>query len=1050
MSEFQKINSFIDLQATEAEKKAFLKQVEDIMKGLSGIGKIEVKLQGDKGVKDTVSSMGELKKKQDELTLATKEYEKIANQLATTQAKLNAAESQAAKDLAESKNQLQQRNAAIKDEIKLNQAAEGSINQKRVQLKQLQAQYDALGAAERKAATGGTLLKEIQKLDKELKSLEGSTGRFQRNVGNYSGAVKTLEKALGEVKKKMDDFNNSGNANSQVLEQLIKEEQLLTQLVESQANGFASATSELKNNEKALMALSAAGLESTEFYKELLKQTANLKDNVGDLKAEIKNLSSDTKLLDGLVGSAQVLASTYGIAQGAAALFGDENEQLQKTFVKLQAVTTILTGLQSIQNALQKESSVLLFAQTARTTALAAAQKLYTFATGGATVATNALRTALIATGIGAILVLISSAASAMSSFASSTKDSADAADGLKISLDNLNESFDDLISNQERQNKLAIAQAKANGAGDATILALESKGIEERRKLLIEKKKILDNQYNNENLSAKELADLNKDRLALQGAIADAESEIEIKRLDSIARNNEKRNELGKKAAEDRKKALEAERAAQFELAKILQDESARGLEDVANNDANGYQERIDALNQAKVIRAGIIIAERDFELKNAELTAGQRLLIEQKALVALRDLENENAKQSAEIAKQTGDQQKAEREKAINDSIKLEEEAFANRIALLETQRDTELLAISDAVASGQMSQEDAAKKRLKIQQGFQAESLESELTYYEKLADVMKGFGIDTVEIEKKIAAARLAISATGNSEKEFEAEKARIGKLKELYKDLANEVGETFKSIITGAFERQKNAIQEQIDLVELRKAKDIEAAQVAIGTEEEKAARVALINARAQTQKEALERRQRQIDVQRARFEKAFNIAKVIADTASAIVNQLKLTPLPAGAPLAAAIGAIGAIQLARIIATPIPKYAEGTDDHQGGLAWVGDGGKRELVITPSGKVTVTPNTPTLMDLPKHSVVLPDVDKLKAGAFMNPGMAPLESDRTMAEVYAKYGEKMIKAIQNQPRTVVKNTHAGWELSHQRGKDWLTYIHQNTQF
>ncbi len=39
------------------------------------------------------------------------------------------------------------------------------------------------------------------------------------------------------------------------------------------------------------------------------------------------------------------------------ALFGDENEELQKTFVKLQAVMAVLQGLQGIQNVLQKESA---------------------------------------------------------------------------------------------------------------------------------------------------------------------------------------------------------------------------------------------------------------------------------------------------------------------------------------------------------------------------------------------------------------------------------------------------------------------------------------------------------------------------------------------------------------------------------------------------------------------------------------------------------------------------------------------------------------------
>ncbi|MDM5199257.1 hypothetical protein QUF79_14645 [Fictibacillus enclensis] len=53
-----------------------------------------------------------------------------------------------------------------------------------------------------------------------------------------------------------------------------------------------------------------------------------------------------------------------------------------------------------------------------------------------------------------------------------------------------------------------------------------------------------------------------------------------------------------------------------------------------------------------------------------------------------------------------------------------------------------------------------------------------------------------------------------------------------------------------------------------------------------------------------------------------------------------------------------------------------PKYARGTASHPGGLAIVGDGGGEELIRTPDGKVSLSPNTDTLVNLPKGSSVLP--------------------------------------------------------------------------
>ena len=71
---------------------------------------------------------------------------------------------------------------------------------------------------------------------------------------------------------------------------------------------------------------------------------------------------------------------------------------------------------------------------------------------------------------------------------------------------------------------------------------------------------------------------------------------------------------------------------------------------------------------------------------------------------------------------------------------------------------------------------------------------------------------------------------------------------------------------------------------------------------------------------------------------------------------------------------AIAVGITGATQLARAIAAPLPQYKDGTLDHKGGLAVVGDGGVSELVVEPDGTAYLTPSKSTVLDLPKHSQV----------------------------------------------------------------------------
>src|SRR5206468_1600145 len=137
-----------------AEKEQLLTMVKDIVSKLQGVGQIEVKINGATGAKEAISQMGDLKKGQDALAISVKEYETLVNNLAKAQAKLNALESDAGKELLATKAAQAARNKEIKDEITLNQAAEGSLTQKRVLLKQLQKQYDDLAASARNASQG--------------------------------------------------------------------------------------------------------------------------------------------------------------------------------------------------------------------------------------------------------------------------------------------------------------------------------------------------------------------------------------------------------------------------------------------------------------------------------------------------------------------------------------------------------------------------------------------------------------------------------------------------------------------------------------------------------------------------------------------------------------------------------------------------------------------------------------------------------------------------------------------------------------------------------
>ena len=85
----------------------------------------------------------------------------------------------------------------IQKNIQQNTEQEGSLVSLRGQLSQLTRQYDELSEADRTGDIGKGLQKNIMEVQKKLTEAEQSTGRFQRNVGNYSKSFQDAFSAMG-------------------------------------------------------------------------------------------------------------------------------------------------------------------------------------------------------------------------------------------------------------------------------------------------------------------------------------------------------------------------------------------------------------------------------------------------------------------------------------------------------------------------------------------------------------------------------------------------------------------------------------------------------------------------------------------------------------------------------------------------------------------------------------------------------------------------------------------------------------------------------------
>ena len=199
-----------------------------------------------------------------------------------------------------------------------------------------------------------------------------------------------------------------------------------------------------------------------------------------------------------------------------------------------------------------------------------------------------------------------------------------------------------------------------------------------------------------------------------------------------------------------------------------------------------------------------------------------------------------------------------------------------------------------------------------------------------------------------------------------------------------------ISEGLSTMVIGMYDRQ-------IEKIEERQKKNEEAAEEekeriedlvnsgVISTEVGEARKRAAEQTTADKNKE-LEKQKAEIQQKQAKWDKANSIIQATIATSLAVTKALP------NFVIAAIVSAMGAAQIAMIAAQPIPKYAKGTKDksHPGGLAIVGDGGKREVILTDSGAY-ITPSVPTLVDMPKHAEVIPDIVDYKKMALRSDAM-----------------------------------------------------------
>lgn len=941
----------------------------------------------------------------------------------------------------------------LNNETKMMQAAEGSYQRLSLELERMKMAQKQLNEEQKNGAEGKALEKEIQTLDAHLKDMAADMGEFQRNVGNYAIAGKSLRTELKELTMQM----------AQML---------------------------------------ADGVDPTsEAFLQVAERAGTLKDAMADAKDTINDYANDTQGLTQGISVIETAVGGWQAFEGALSAFGMESEDAAKATQKLMGIMSMMNGIQKISTELTTngtgayrayhailkllgiEKATLTTATAAEATAMqteavaatetavaesavAAGTEAATVASGahtaavgvetvaltGATAAATALKLALAALGIGAVIALIAALYEGIKEFNKEAEKSAEileqsneamregkkataaqaeemkyyvgvinefngSAEDEKKLVDELNSKYGDAIGYYQN---LAQWKKALISIGDDYIYMLE---LEATAQAYLNK--IAEATVNNDVAAAdhyrqqyqfymKQTADMRRiiqERMKLYGAgtkpsssgtksTRKSGSSKSTANADNGAEDAEKQmQELIKESSEMLDEGLEAVTRRLIETESIITEASE-----------SAYKKRVDTIRKQYDVLKNLIEEHQKADVL-AEQEKYDKAIAEAKKY-GKDTTQLEEAKWTAvnEVAKKY-QRELEDLEQERNDTLA---DMGADRLALIEEQNEMEIASITAYNANRLAKLREGYLEELRQAEGNEQKIQEIKNRYARETAELTEQnakdiayasiMGLekalemedlsdeDRERIARELAKAKMDLAkAVANAEENelertIDAEQDARDKRMDAIQDWAHKVGQAISAVsdlFSAMYDGQISKIEEQMNLEQ--EHHDAQIAQIdeleehgAI-TKEEAELRKREAEAATAKRTEELEKKKAALEYKQAVMQKVNSVAQIGIATALGIMQTFAQLGWPAGIPGAAIVAAMGAIQTAAALAQPIKAYKEGTKGkpHPGGLAIVGDGGKTELVVS-GHNVWLTPNEPTLVDLPKGAQVFPEV------------------------------------------------------------------------
>lgn len=880
--------------------------------------------------------------------------------------------------------QNKQYSAILRNHTQVAIATTGSYNEMKASMLQLEKEYYNLSQAAREGAKGMDILNNIGKLNQQLKDIDAQMGNYQRNVGNYASGWNGLNVSIQQIARELPALSVSANTfflaisnNLPMFVDELKKARIEYELAKKSNQTaipvFKQVLSSLLSWQTALVVgitlLSSYGGEIAKWVSSLFdarKEIDYLKQLQEDLnkaqKEGVKNAQDEAVKLDILYRAAVNLNKPMGERKKAV----EELKKQYPSYFKNISDENILAG--KAADSYQRLSNAILASAKARAVQdrlveqakqkLDLEEKLADLESKREKAEARKRREE-------ATLAKIPTSAGEGYDFQARLVSKA------QSKVESLDKEIGSLLNQLYQVDKASRDMARSINIGDVTFDPHSAdkaandlaQYIENLRNKMADLSVSLIEDEHQRNLAAIEKE--YKDQIAVIKGYSEEENKLREmlvqERKQKVAKENE---EYAKKLAEAEEKRIEEKKKYTDEMLRLEEEQSS--LRIAATSTGYKELENIITQNYSKGLMSR---KEYDEAMRELEKQAANEQL----------QIQIDATEKMIEIAEASGMVSKQQIE-MLRESIKAME---------------TEIGSINadDQVKKAE-EQQDITRRNFEALKGYSSalKDLASDIdSPFAGIFDGMdKGFSIMSDKI-------------SGVWKELTDGEK--MERTTEMWASMVSGIGEMISSI----YDRQIEAVEAEQEANEKAGEEEISRIEAleekgAITTEEAEARKRAAEDKTAQKNAE-LEKKKAALRTKQAKFEKATSIAEAAIQIAGGILQTIEQLGFPAAIPMIAALGAMGAIQLATIIATPIPKYAKGTDSHKGGLAVVGDGGVSETIITDKGAY-ITPSVPTLVDIPKGAKVIPyavDMDRIKAHANDFDGLMAYRSENNLPPV-----------------------------------------------